>query len=241
MWVQRLFTFLRVFLGSALHDGAMTSSPLEMFEQPSLPGFGPPPGFQRLDPVREPNGGVKGYLLFLGIFPDPQHAERMARLAQELRSRHGLDGEPVLASRLHVTLHALMRFSPSQPVPQLIVDAARAAACSVTCPPIPIVFDRAMSFAGSRRSTPFVLRSDVASDEAIGRLRQSLRPALRRVGLRAHPSATPHMTLLYDHRRVAEHVIDPVHWVATRYALILSHVGAGHHQWIDQWPLRGAA
>jgi 2'-5' RNA ligase len=43
--------------------------------------------------------------------------------------------------------------------------------------------------------------------------------------------------MLYDRKLVAEHPIQPIRWTATRFALILSHAGLGHHQWIKEWNL----
>ena len=77
------------------------------------------------------------------------------------------------------------------------------------------------------------------SDAAVARLRQSLAVALRNAGLQSEPSRTPHMTMLYDRRHIAEHAIEPIPWTATRFALIVSHVGLAHHQLIDQWVLAG--
>ena len=61
-------------------------------------------------------------------------------------------------------------------------------------------------------------------------LHQLLHLEIRRAGLPplASQGFNPHMTLLYDHRLVAEQAIDhPLHWTATEFALIDSHVGRG--------------
>jgi 2'-5' RNA ligase len=63
---------------------------------------------------------------------------------------------------------------------------------------------------------------------------------MKRAGfpLPAGRSFNPHMTLLYDHRLVAEQVIDhPLHWTATEFALIDSHVGHSHYECLGTWPL----
>ena len=117
--------------------------------------------------------------------------------------------------------------------------AARAAARNVVSPPLPITFDKVMSFERPQGMKPFVLLADERSAASIGVLRRSLQVALQRVGLRPRASETPHMTLAYDTCSVPEQPIDAVHWTARRYALVLSHVGAGHHQWVDQWALCG--
>lgn len=112
------------------------------------------------------------------------------------------------------------------------------AAAGVVCPLLPVVFDRACSFnnRGSDKSA-FVLRCDAPSDSAVARLRQALRVALGGVGLDPKPSRTPHMTMRYDQRAISEHPIEPICWIARRFALILSHVGLEYHQWIGCWNL----
>jgi 2'-5' RNA ligase len=208
-----------------------------MYEQLSLPGLDAASRPFRPDLVAAARRERQEYGLFLAIFPAPEDAACIARAAADLCARHGLAGTPLPPARLHVTLHELGRFADT--VPQAVVDAARAAARRASCPPLPLVFDQALSFA---RSEAFVLRCDAESDRAVARLRQPLARALRRVGLRqARPSRTPHMTLRYGGRAVPAHAIPPLRWTATRFALILSHLGLAHHQWIDQWPLAEAA
>ncbi len=45
------------------------------------------------------------------------------------------------------------------------------------------------------------------------------------------------MTMLYDPLVILEHSVEPIGWTATRFALILSHHGLGHHEWLGQWQL----
>ena len=196
---------------------------------PELDTMAPP---FRPDAISAQGGKLLGYTLFLAIFPPLAAAQRLAQVAADLGSQHGLVGTRLPPGRLHITLHKIAGFLDT--IPQAVVDAARAAAASVVCPPLPIVFDRALSFTDS---DAFVLRCNASSDAAVARLRQSLALALRRVGLHPDPSRTPHMTMLYDRRHIAEHPIQPICWTATHFALILSHVGIGHHQWIDRWTL----
>lgn len=203
-----------------------------MPDQLSLPGLDTDERLFKPDVIPDPGGKLQRYTLFLAIFPGEEDSVRLAQAAAELRSLQALQGAPLSAGRLHITLHTLATFHHT--IPQSTVDAAIAASASVVCAPLPIVFDHVLSFV---KSNAFVLRCDAASDEGIARLRQLLSLALRRVGLHPAPSDTPHMTLLYDTRQVAEHEIAPVCWTAQRFALVLSHVGLGHHQWIAEWAL----
>lgn len=203
-----------------------------MPEQLSLPGLDATAPPFRPDAVATRGGKLQGYTLFLAIFPQSEDAGRLARAAAELRNQHELNGTPLSPGRLHITLHAIADFIDT--IPQAVVDAAIAASARVVCPPLPIVFDHVLSFTDNNA---YVLRCNPGSDTAIARLRQSLALALRRAGLRPEPSRTPHMTMLYDPRHISQHAIEPICWTATRFALILSHVGIGHHQWIAQWAL----
>lgn len=207
--------------------------------QTSLPGFEVPAGSLDVDDVQPHRGAVAAYTLFLAIFPDDDEARDIAERTRLLLRRHGFKGAPLPPQRLHVTLHALGQFDARLPVPLAVIDAARAAARGVASPPLSITFDKVTSFDRPQTMKPFVLLANVGSSASIGLLRHSLHAALERVGLRPKASDTPHMTLAYDRCSVLKQEIDPLCWTARRYALVLSHVGAGHHQWVDQWPLSG--
>lgn len=127
----------------------------------------------------------------------------------------------------------------TEPIPQAVVDGAVAALGGMRCPSIPIVFDRAncVGRGGEREQAACVWRCDAATASAVAQLRRLLAVRLRRVDLRPKPSSNPHMTMLYDSRVVPEHSIDPLRWTATRFALILSHQGCTHHEWLGEWPL----
>ncbi len=205
---------------------------MESRGQMSLPGLDATAPLFRPDVVPDPGGKLRGYVMFLAIFPEPEDAHHLARMAADLRSVHALAGTPLSPSRLHISLHAIAGFVDT--IPQDVVDAVRAASAGVACPSLRIVFDRVLSFTDSNA---FVLRCTPDSDAAVAQLRQSLAVALRLAGLRPEPSRTPHMTMLYDSRHIPEQAIEPLCWTATRFALVLSHVGIGHHQWIAEWPL----
>jgi 2'-5' RNA ligase len=86
-------------------------------------------------------------------------------------------------------------------------------------------------------NNPYVLFCDSDSDAQVAQLRQALAVSLRRNGLHPVPTKAPHMTLVYDRQVVAEQQIGPFSWEAGRFALILSHVGLTHHQWLGEWQL----
>lgn len=205
-----------------------------MTGQSSLPGLALPPAWFEPAVIRPGYGGPRAYKLFLAIFPDADVLRSLAPITADLCEQSGLDTKRVVRpDRLHITLHTIGDYIDQIPLEE--VDASLAAANGVVCPPLPIVFDHALSF---HRSNAYVLRCDARSDATIARLRRPLTRSLKNVGLKPTPSETPHMTMQYSANRiVAEHPIPPVAWTATRFALILSHVGLTHHQWISQWSL----
>lgn len=211
-----------------------------LYEQPSLPGLEPTGAWFRPEDSSHLPGTLLEYSLLLVVFPDLDDAPHIAPAVSELCSRHGLRSGRLQAGRLHVTLHRLLNFVDE--IPQERMDACIAAAGSVVCRPLPLRFDRLLSFPRKVDAKhPFVLRCDARSDAGLALLRQSLAKALRGCGLRPLASSTPHMTMAYDRLVVPEHPIEPILWTAKRFSLIVSHVGRGYHQRIGAWALTGRA
>jgi RNA 2',3'-cyclic 3'-phosphodiesterase len=175
--------------------------------------------------------------LFFAIFPDADAAGRIARLAQNLRSEHGLTGKPLAADRFHVTLQMLGDYPC---LPEKVVAAAQAAAAAVRMPPFEVSFDRAASFSRGARNRPFVLQGGegVATLMAFQRL---LISALAAGGMAqgAAPAYTPHVTLLYDDRLVEQQPIEPIKWTAHEFVLVHSLLGQSRHIQLARWPLSG--
>ena len=125
-------------------------------------------------------------------------------------------------------------------LPSELVSAAKEAAGAVTTPPFELMFDRVLSFGNGPRNRPLVLcgGDGVA---ALRSLQQALVAAMRDVGLRlpAAPVYTPHLTLLYDDRGVAEEAIEPIVWTVREFVLVHSLVGETLHVPLARWPLRG--
>lgn len=175
--------------------------------------------------------------LFFAIFPDVATAARIATLAQRLRAEHGLKGKPLATERFHVTLHPLGDYLG---LPQEIVAAAGEAASAVVMPPFELAFDRAGSFLGRPRNRPFVLRAG-DSVAALKAFQQVLGTAMKNAGLGrwVAPHYTPHVTLLYDGRSVAEHAVERVAWTAHEFVLVRSLLGRTRHVPLARWPLHG--
>src|SRR6185312_3799312 len=77
-------------------------------------------------------------VLFFAIFPDAAAAARIARLAQRLRSEHGLKANPLRTERFHITLHHIGDYAG---LPQGVVAKAISAAATIAMPPFEVTFD----------------------------------------------------------------------------------------------------
>ncbi len=176
--------------------------------------------------------------LFFAIFPDTQTASHIAALADTARATHRLHGKSLAADRFHVTLYHLGDYAG---LPQDIVAKAKAAASKVIVSPMNVTFDRIASFAGKPGNQPFVLRGSDGVARLI-ELQRALALAIQQEGLvaRAKAQFTPHVTLLYDDRRVGEHGIDPVTWRVNEFVLVHSLLGRTTHVPLGRWPLVAA-
>jgi len=175
--------------------------------------------------------------VFLAIFPDVDAAAHMARLARHVCSEHGLKGKPLAAERFHVTL---LHLGDYVGLPREVVAAASEAAANVTFPPFEIVFDRVVSFVGRPRSRPFVLRGGDGVAALIA-FQKTLGSAIAIAGLGCWvtPHYTPHVTLLYDDRRVSEQTVETIGWTAQEFVLVHSLLGKTRHVPLARWRLRG--
>jgi 2'-5' RNA ligase len=187
------------------------------------------PGFEATLPADD---GV-----FFAIFPDLAAAMDIERLAEDQRSKHGVKRKSLKKDRFHASLHGFGAFDG---LPQNIVAAAQEAAANVDVPPFQVAFNYVASFSRGRHLRPLVLRGD---DGLVGlmRLHETLRVALVKAGLGrwTTPHYTPHVTLLYDRRSVAEQSVAPIEWTVREFVLVHSLVGKTQHIPLARWPLRG--
>lgn len=176
--------------------------------------------------------------LFFALFPDAATARQACGLAAELRAQHGLAGKPLQAERVHVTLCHLGDFVGLQPS---LVEGARRAAESLDEPAFDVRLERVGSFVGQPSRLPLVALGDDGV-QALKAFQARLDQALRRQGvLRGSPGHfVPHLTLLYDDRRVPQQPIEPLQWRATDFALVRSLLGQTRYELLGRWPLHEA-
>lgn len=175
-------------------------------------------------------GGREPYSLFFSLFPAPEDAVEIAGINGALLRAQGLTGKALLPHRLHVTCRDLGNFTE---LPQDLVDAAIRAGDSLAFDAFDVMFDRALSYPSAGT---YVLTGTDGTRQLTA-FREELGEAIRGQGLRVSRSFTPHMTLAYDRRVVAEHAIEPVRWRAREFVLIRSHVGQGIYDVLGRWRL----
>ncbi len=193
-----------------------------MGEQLSLPGF------HTAGPTDQ---------LFFGIFPDAAAAQHIARLARQMGAKHGLSGRSLPVGRLHVSLHHLGGFVG---VPPGVVARAGQAAGMVDLLPFEVGFDRAASFAGKAGSRPFVLRGGDGV-AALVAFRQALGLAMAKAGF-ARPAKrrfTPHLTMFYADRGIADQAVGPIGWTVREFVLVHSLLGRTRYVPLGRWSLHG--
>ena len=181
--------------------------------------------------------GEKTDTIFFAAVPDGPAIGHTTEAARTLQRKHGLSGKILPANTFHITLCAINTYDG---VPAEIVARAKETAARISVPPFDLVFDRAVSFSGQPGNRPFVLLGSNSAAE-LKAFRQSFFTALKTYGpkCRAGSSFTPHATLLYDDRMVAEHSIEPVTWKVREFVLVHSPFGQTRHAYLARWPLRG--
>jgi 2'-5' RNA ligase len=118
-------------------------------------------------------------------------------------------------------------------LPRSVVAKAIEAAAAVTSTPFEVAFDRVTSFAGS---DALVLRGGDGVD-GIVMFHHDLGVAMRKSGLSAGSQFTPHITLLYDGRRIEEQFIEPIRWTVRDFVLVHRLRGRTMHIPLERWRL----
>ena len=184
--------------------------------------------------------------LFFALFPSDEAIPQIVKTSQQLRDAHGLTGKSLSNDRLHVTLHHVGDYAGG--LPNGLVETAQDVASTMAMPAFDVTFDRAMSFAGSPRNKPFVLRGNermnVGSEGGLAALmafQKAFYLAMCRAGLqgpRTNAKFAPHVTLMYDSQGVPEQAVEPVRWTAHDFVLVHSLLGQTKHIHLGRWPVQ---
>jgi RNA 2',3'-cyclic 3'-phosphodiesterase len=172
--------------------------------------------------------------VFFALRPDAEAAERMVRLAADLRQRHGLKGQSPAAARLHLSLNFVGSFRG--PPTKAVMEKAASLADRVSEPAFKVLLDHVQSWKGD--PPPLVL---LGQDGMIGaeRLHSAIHKALAlgTMAPRREPQIWPHVSLLRDKALVRKEFVQPIGWTAREFVLLDSPVGAGRHEVLGRWPL----
>lgn len=166
--------------------------------------------------------------------PDHEAAERIIRLAADLRRRHGLRGAVTPASRLHMSLNFVGTFRG--PPTRSVMEKAASLAAKVALRRFAVTLNHVESWDGDPH--PMVLLGD---DGVTGAelLHAAIHKALAAgtMAPRREPQIWPHVSLLWDKAQPPREVVDPISWMAREFVLLDSPHGEGRHEVIGRWPL----
>jgi RNA 2',3'-cyclic 3'-phosphodiesterase len=177
--------------------------------------------------------------LFYGLFPDAETSERVSRFRRWFLDENDLKGNPLKPARLHVSLHLIGDYKRLR---TKFIYAAALTAKMVAMPPFEVTFRAIKSFEegppirGRRRGRPLVL---LGEGDALFELHSALGGAMAKNGLRAGASFTPHMTLSYDPKAIAEQLIEPIRMTVNEFVLIHSELWLTKYNVLDRWALTG--
>jgi 2'-5' RNA ligase len=187
------------------------------------------------------SGNFEGKNLFSGsklillAQPSEDMLDLIRQTARDLSRRHGLTGRHRPDDVLHVSIAG---FGPYKMIPFAQVNALRHILSRLEFSGFDIYFDRAASFQGSYEN-PLVLYSD-DGNQALIELERSVGKLLEPYfGKPAHGTYRPHMTLLYDRRKiVAEWIEAPIRWRVRELVLVESLQGQTEYHSICTFPCR---
>ena len=179
--------------------------------------------------------------LFFALFPSEEAIPQIVKTSQQLRDAHGLTGKSLSNDRLHITLHHVGDYAGG--LPEGLVETVQDVASKIEMTAFDVTFDRVMSFAGSPRNKPFVLRGNERHDGGLADLmafQKAFYLAMCRAGLQgssANAKFAPHMTLMYDSLGVPEQAVETIRWSAHDFVLVHSLIGQTKHIHLARWPL----
>lgn len=170
--------------------------------------------------------------LFFALQPDGPTALRIAAFAEQFIGAHRLQGTPIKADKLHVSLHHVGDYKRLR---SDVLYAAGQAGDAVSAPTFEMTFASIATFGAEDGRQPLVL---LAAADTVLPLHQMLGAALTKSGLRAAAHFTPHMTLFYGTTRIAPQAIDPIRLVVKDFVLIHSALGLKKYNMLQRWPLK---
>lgn len=161
----------------------------------------------------------------------------MARLAADVRRRHGLKAAPTPAARLHLSLNFVGTFRG--PPTRSVMEKAMGLAAKVSAAPFQVTLNQVATFR-SGDPPPLVLLGDEGVIGAV-LLHTAIHKALVTGSMapRREPPIWPHVSLAWDKTPVPKTFVEPIGWTAREFVLLDSRYGEGRHEVLGRWPLLG--
>lgn len=174
--------------------------------------------------------------LFLGLMLPPDAAGAASAVLDGARRDEGLKGSAIRQDRMHVTLIHVGDYRGA--LPGSVVADILGVVGSLSEAAFDVAFDHRGSFGGAPGKHPFVLLGGEGV-AALAAFRDRLFRALLRAGVRtlSREAFTPHVTLAYGDRQLAERAVEPIRWRATGFVLIHSEIGRSTYHTLGRWPL----
>jgi 2'-5' RNA ligase len=172
--------------------------------------------------------------VFFALQPDDEAADRIARLAADLRREHGLQGRLAPAPRLHMPLNYIGTFRG--PPTRAVMEKATSLADRVSAAPFTVTLNHVESWRADPH--PLVLLGDEGVTAA-ELLHTAIHKALAAgtMAPRREPQFWPHVSLLWDKTMVPKTVVEPVSWMIQEFVLLDSVFGEGRHEVLGRWAL----
>ena len=198
------------------------------------------------DPVRSrlgptlppPHGSGLGMSdrVFFAIQPPASAAPNIAKVAREMRAKHGLNGKAVRPRCFHISLLFVGFYGRLSPDALAVFIKA---AATVAMPRFRIALNRAMSFRHAQQR-PLVLSGDDGVTGAVWLRDRLLAATMDIPGFSPDGrNFTPHLTLLRDKQGIGEEPIEELAWTVSEFVLIRSIYGEGRHALLGRWALHG--
>ncbi|MBP0582933.1 2'-5' RNA ligase family protein [Labrys sp. LIt4] len=183
-----------------------------------------------------PRGPVRGERLFFAVFPGAEDALRIEQFRRSFFEANHFRGSMLRQDRFHVSLHHIGDFKRLKASRSY---AAELAGELVHLPAFEITLNALKSLGtfpkpGRALRHPLVL---LGEGPGLVELHETLGAAMTKVGIRAFPDFTPHLTLSYGERSVLEQRIDPIPIHIASFCLVHSRVGKTEYRIIKRWPL----
>jgi 2'-5' RNA ligase len=191
--------------------------------QPALPGISPPPA-------------ATDKLLF-AVMPDARAAQKIAALTLSLRSLHGLKGNLIDATQLHVSIFQYARLTN---LSDKDIRGAMAIANRIILERFKTRFDVAKGFrnqSGISNQYPFALCQSQPCDD-FANLHQGFTSFFRERNVMVPNTMTPHVTMLYSDTLAPTLPVDPIEWTVEEFVLLRRQIGRHlPYSVLGRWPL----